>query len=46
MLTMVTAELLRTDFSLKAGHAAAFVEAARAVQATLETPPELSEVVP
>ena len=33
---LVTAELLRDDFDFKAGQAAAFVEAARAVQASLE----------
>ena len=43
---LVTVELLRTDFSLKSGHAAKFVEAARAVQASLTAAPSMGEVVP
>ena len=43
---LVTVELLRTDFSLKSGHAAKFVEAARAVQASLMAAPSMGEVVP
>ena len=43
---LVTVELLRADFDLKSGHAAKFVEAPRAMQASLVMAPQMGEVVP
>ena len=43
---LVTVELLRTDFDLKSGHAAKFVEAAHAMQASMSAASVMGEVVP
>ena len=43
---LVTVELLRTDFDLKSGHAAKFVEAAHAMQAPMSAASVMGEVVP